>query len=134
MKQILRGVVSYVVALYVTQLIFSGLHVGGGWQSLVVGGVFLAFGYMIVKPILSIVSFPFNLITLGLFSWIATAAIFFLITKFDHNISVSAFKTPAIKYNALHFPSYSLNLVLSYIAISATIYLIAKLIEWVFAD
>lgn len=134
MKQILRGILCYCVALFVTQMIFSGLHIRGGIQSFLVGGVLLALGFMVVKPILSVISFPINLITMGLFSWVITAIIFFGITKFYPSISVAPFVTPKVSFHQLHIPAYSLNLVLSYVAISATIYLIAKFIDWVFSE
>ena len=80
MKAILRNVLLYAFALYLTQMIFKGLVLHGGIKTLIIGGILLAIGFKVIKPILSIISLPFNLLSLGLFSVFITAFILFLIT------------------------------------------------------
>ena len=91
MKAILRNVLLYAFALYVTQMMFAGLILHGGMRTLIVGGILLAIGFKIIKPVLSIISLPFNLLSLGLFSVLITAFILFLITLIYPPIEVKPF-------------------------------------------
>lgn len=132
MKGILRNVLLYAFALYITQIIFPGLVLHGGIRTLVVGGILLAIGFKILKPVLSIISLPFNLLSLGLFSVFITAFILFLITLIFPSIDVRPFNFYGISFWGIEIHKFYVSLLLSYCLISVTIYLITKVINWLF--
>ncbi len=132
MKAILRNVLLYAFALYVTQAMFAGLVLHGGMRTLIVGGILLAIGFKIIKPVLSIISLPFNLLSLGLFSVLITAFILFLITLIYPPIEVTPFNFTGLSLWGIEIHKFYVSLLLSYILISVTIYLITKLINWLF--
>ena|SRR5581483_10579585 len=134
MKKILRGIASYSVALYIASVLYTGLHVVGGLQTFILAGVLLAASYMILKPILSVISLPLNVLTLGIFSWILVTGLFFAMTKLNSNITVVPFSTYPLNLDHFHLPSFHLNAFLSYFVISATIYVLANAIEWIFGE
>lgn len=132
MRGILKNILLYSFALYITQLLFDGLIVHGGLQALIIGGFLLAVGYKLLKPILSVISLPFNLLTLGLFSVVITAFIMFLITLIYPPIEIRAFTFPGLLVAGVEIHKFYVSQLLSYVLISVTIYLITKLIDWLF--
>ncbi len=132
MKAILRNVLLYAFSLYLTTLLFHGLVLHGGTKTLIIGGILLAIGFKILKPILSIISLPFNLLSLGLFSILITAFILFLITLIYPQIDVRPFTFSGISFWGIEIHKFYVSPLLSYVLISVTIYLITKAINWLF--
>ncbi len=132
MRSVLRNILLYAFALYLTQMIFSGLVLHGGIQTLLLGGLLLTIGFKLLKPILSVISLPFNLLTLGLFSIVIIAFIIFLITLIYPSIEIRPFTFPGVIIWGVEIHKFYVTSLLSYILISVTIYLITKLIDWLF--
>lgn len=132
MKAILRNVLLYAFALYLTQMMFAGLVLHDGVRTLIIGGILLAIGFKVLKPILSVISLPFNLLSLGLFSIFIIAFILFLITLIYPAIDVRPFTFTGISFWGIEIHRFYVSLLLSYILISVTIYLITKVINWLF--
>lgn len=132
MKAILRNVLLFTFTLYVTEQMLQGLTVNGGWQTYLYGGIFLAIGFKILKPIITIISLPFQIITLGVFSIVIMALILFIITLIFPAISVNAFIFSGLSYGGIEIHKFYISQLLSYVVISATIYLTTKLIKWLF--
>lgn len=113
-------------------MLFSGLVLHGGMRTLIVGGILLAIGFKVIKPILSVISLPFNMLSLGLFSIFITAFILFLITLIYPSIDVKAFTFYGLSFWGIEIHKFYVSLLLSYCLISVTIYLITKAINWLF--
>jgi len=98
-------------------MIIPGFHISGGFTTLIIGGVALAIMFVILKPILSIISFPINFLTLGIFSIFINILILYLLTVFITGISVTSFTyqkmeilgfiTPKIFFNTFFAYSYT---------------------------
>jgi putative membrane protein len=56
-----------VVALFVAAWLLSGISYGDQWWTLLIAGIVFTIVNMFVKPILTILSIPFIIVTLGLF-------------------------------------------------------------------
>lgn len=132
MRSILKNILLYAFALYITHLLFDGLILHDGLRTLLIGGLLLTIGFKILKPVLSIISLPFNILSLGLFSIFIIAFIVFIITLIYPPIEIRSFLFPGIRIWGLEIHSFKASLLLSYCIISATIYLITKLIDWLF--
>ncbi len=59
--------VSNVVALFVAAWILSGISYGDQWWTLFIAAAVFTFVNMWVKPLLTVLSIPFIIVTLGLF-------------------------------------------------------------------
>lgn len=132
MKGILRNVLLYAFALYVTQMLFEGLVLHGSIRTLIVGGILLAIGFKVIKPVLAIISLPFNMLSLGLFSVLIISFILFLITLIYPSIEVRPFTFSGVSFWGIEVHRFYVSLLLSYVLISVTIYLITKFINWLF--
>ena len=76
-----------VVALFVAAWLLSGVSYGDSWWSLLIAGVVFTLVNMVVKPILTILSIPFILVTLGLFYFLINILMLYitdwLVTDFE---------------------------------------------------
>ena len=132
MKGIIRNILLYAFSLYLAQVMFPGLVLHNGLHTLIVGGLLLAIGFKILKPVLSIISLPFNMLTLGFFSIFIIAFILFLITLIYPSIDVHAFTFSGFSFWGIEIHRFYVSLLLSYILVSVTIYLTTKVINWLF--
>lgn len=117
MKSLLRSTAIYLLALYFIPQIVPGFTIDGGFETLLIGAVILAFMFLFLRPILNIISFPVNMLTLGLFSIIVNAFILYLLTILVPNITVQPFTypkghifgfiTPIITFNTFFSYTYS---------------------------
>lgn len=132
MKGLLRQYVLILAVIYCTSLIFPGITIGNGLTGLLTATVFLLFGFVFVKPILSIITLPLNVITFGLFSVVITAVVLFLVSSFYNNFTITPFAFPGVQIFTFIIQPFQVNLFLSYIIISATIQLLMSLTRWLF--
>lgn len=117
MRTILRSIGIFLLALYFIPQIVPGFTIEGGFITILIGAVVLALMFLILKPILNIISFPVNMLTLGLFSIITNALILYLLTILVPNITVQpfsypkghffGFSTPVIYFNTFFAYTYS---------------------------
>jgi putative membrane protein len=133
MKKILRDIAAFGISLYFTSIALKGLVVSGGVEAFLIGGAALTIGEYILKPTLSIVVLPFNLLTLGAFSYLINIIILLIITRYYTAIKITEFDFPGFTILSLKIPSFHSQIILSYLLISAMIYLIYRLSIWLFS-
>ena len=66
--RIIAKIAANIGGLWIAATFIAGFTFVGGLQNYLIGGVVLALVNFVLRPILKIISFPFLLITLGLFS------------------------------------------------------------------
>ena len=114
MRTILRSIGIYLLALYFIPQIVPGFTIEGGFTTILVGAVVLAFMFLVLKPILNIISFPVNMLTLGLFSIITNAFILYILTILVPNITVQPFTYPKGHFFGFITPVISFNTFFAY--------------------
>lgn len=82
-------------AVWVTSQILPGIIVNPYWVAFIVGACLTLFN-MFIKPILTILTLPLNIITLGLFSFVINSAIFWYLGTFVDGFAVDKFSTAFI--------------------------------------
>ena len=93
MKYLLRSTFIYSFALYVLPNIISGIKVTGGLATYLYSGIILTLMMILFKPVLSVISIPLNLLTLGLFSTVSNAIMLYVLTVFVPEIVIQSFAT-----------------------------------------
>ena len=84
--------VANIVALAVADWIFSGVSIDG-WAAFLIGGSVLAIANTILKPILTLLTLPFVIVTLGLFLFLINLAMLALSEWIAPNFSIDGFWT-----------------------------------------
>ena len=89
MKIIIKLLITAVVAYFLPKIL-SGVQVAD-FTSAIIFAVVLGLLNLIVRPILSLLSLPITILTLGLFSLVLNALIILLADKFTEGINVDGF-------------------------------------------
>jgi putative membrane protein len=130
MKTIVRNLSIYTFAVFLLPLLIPGVHVAGGLGTMLLGGLVLTLLFLILKPILNIIGFPVNMVTLGLFNVFINALLVYLLTVFVTDISVAAFTYQ--KANVLGFitPIFHFNTFFAYVYTAFVLSVIDGFIRW----
>lgn len=130
MKTILRNISIYTLILFLLPQLIPGVSVSGGIWTLVTGGVMLAVLFLVLKPILNIISFPVNMVTLGLFNIFINALLIYLLTVFVTDITISAFTYQKMSVWGFVTPVFGFNTFFAYIYTSFVLTVINGCIRW----
>ncbi len=77
------------IAILVTPYVVSGIHISGVLTAIVVAAV-LGFINTVVKPVVTILTLPINIITLGLFSVLLNGLFFWFVAVIVSGFSVDS--------------------------------------------
>lgn len=130
MKSLLRNTFINSLSLFILAQVVPGLTVNGGLFTFIAGGFALSLLFLIVKPILNLISLPFNLVTLGLFSFLINAIIFYLLTVFVTSISITSFTFPGFSFLGFIAPKIFFNTFFAFIIIALLQSLIVTFLSW----
>lgn len=85
---ILLSIVGNAIALFATTVV-PGITFNGNWVNLLVGGAIFGLFNLIVRPIATILSLPFLVLTLGLFYFVLNGILLWVAAKFIPGYHVS---------------------------------------------
>ncbi len=130
MKRILRHFVIDSVSIFLVSSIASGLYFEKGIETLLLTGLGLTIASLIAKPIINILLLPVNLITFGLFRWVAAVAVLYIVTLVVPGFKIAGFNF--VGYTSLWFdiPAVVFSGYIAYIAFSFLHSLISSFIYW----
>lgn len=129
-KTIIRSIVFNSTALFLLSLTFTGLKINGGFGNLLLAGVSLSLISLLAKPILNIISLPFNLITFGLFSFITNAIILYLLTVFYPSVSIASFTFKGFSFVGFVVPVIYFNTFFAFVFLAFGLSLILSFLKW----
>ncbi len=89
MKFILR-IIFVAAAILLAAYWVPGITIESFWPTAVIASIVFAILNTTIKPILKVISFPINFITLGLFTFVINALVFWMLT-FLHGVSINSF-------------------------------------------
>ena len=89
MKIILHWIVISVAVLFSTRVV-SGVSVDPLWVVLIVGACLTLFN-MFIKPVVSLLTLPLNIVTLGVFALVLNGLLFWYLGSAIKGFSVSSF-------------------------------------------
>lgn len=84
----------------------------------------------VIKPILNIISFPFNLVTLGVFSIFTNAFILYLLTIFVAGIIIHSYTFAGLQIFGFVIPSFNMSTLFAFLSASFTLSVIVTGIKW----
>lgn len=135
MKHLARAILVNGFALFILELLAPGFHISGGFMALLIASIVLTLLFLIVKPILQVLSLPLNAITFGLFSFVINAILLWVVGLFVKQISIQPFAFPKIIFAGFVIPSIAINnYPILYIVLAAILYGIIACINWVIQD
>ncbi len=130
MRTIIRTIVFYSFALFALTQILSGVRITGGIQTYLLGGISLSVIFLLIKPVINILTLPLNLVTLGAFSFITNVIILYILTLFVPQIKITAFVFPGFSYLGFVIPKTSANILFAYIVSGLALSAIITFLSW----
>ena len=79
------------VAVYLTVNLVPGITVTGGWMTMLIVAIVWSVITMVIRPVLQLLSLPITIITLGLFSFILNALLFWAMELVVPGFEVAGF-------------------------------------------
>ena len=102
-------------------------------NALVYAATAFSFFYLFIKPLIKILSLPINLITLGLFSFLANMAALYLISLLIPGFEISGFELHGIGLLGLDIQAVQLNSFLSLLTGSVILSSLNGVLMWLFS-
>ena len=90
MKMLMRFL-GTAAAVYLTVYLVPGITISGGWETTLLVALVWSVITMVIRPVLSILTLPITIITLGLFSFILNALLFWAMTLIVPGFQVDGF-------------------------------------------
>lgn len=116
-------------SLYLVSAFFSGLVTPDTVLDLLYAGVIFTIINRLVKPIIKLFLLPINLVTLGLFRWLANVLVLVIVTQIIDTVKVVGFISPAINQAGFAIPSMNLNFPTSLILASFLLSLVFNILN-----
>lgn len=132
MKDFLRQSLINSFSLYLVSSIFPGLAVPPLVFSLIWAGIIFTLINRLVKPIIKLILLPINLITLGLFGWLANVLVLLIATRLVDSLTFTGFVSSAFTYSGFSVPSLTFSpfvvLIIASFLLSLTFNLLDRLL------
>lgn len=135
MKGIVRSIFVHCLALTIVAQFVPGFLIFGGIPTILIGGLVLTILFFLMKPILQIISLPFNFVTFGLFSFVTNAIILWTLSLLVRSIVIHSFVIPGISFAGFVVPKIAIHsIILAYIVIAAFLTTTIAGIRWIIND
>ena len=85
-----------VAAVALTVRLVPGIAVAGGWPTILLVAVVWSIFTLVIKPVLSILTLPITILTVGLFSLVVNAALFYAVSWIVPGFVVAGFWSAAL--------------------------------------
>lgn len=110
MKRLLRNYLLHLFGLWaLTQILLGSFTITGGITTYLLAALILSAMNLLLKPILKLLFFPINALTLGLFSVLINAAIFYLFLRLVPQINLNPWQFPGLSLPGITVPAFVLN-------------------------
>lgn len=86
----------------------------------------------LVKPIINILLLPINLVTFGLFKWVAYAVTLYIVTLVVPGFKLLDFVFKGFNTYWISIPGIALSGVLAFLAFSFVISMVSSVVHWIF--
>lgn len=134
MKGIIKKTAFNAFALFLLTQFLSGVTIQGGLGSFIFGGFVLTILIMFIEPILNLVSLPLTFVTMGLFSFLTHALLFYILALLMPTINVNAFTFDGATLAGFVVPKIYFNTFFAYVAAAVVHSVIMSALSWITKD
>lgn len=130
MKLIASAVITNAVGLYTLTLLISSIQIIGGVKTYVLAAVALGLLNTVVKPLINLFLLPVNILTLGLFRWVTSAVILWLLTVVVPPVHVAPYHFSGFTYQGVVLPPLKLTLFWTLVVGAFILSTATALLDW----
>lgn len=132
MKKHARSFVISLIAFFSTAFFYPGFSYNSDFVVLGLASLVFAALTIFVKPVIKLLSLPFNLLTFGLFSFLINVIILYGVGYLISDFEINSFHFPGYSLSGFTLPVADLNQLFSALIASFIIGLISTILHWVF--
>lgn len=133
-KKLIRLYLINVFALWVVSSYIDGFHLSEGFKSLFVVGAGFTALHLIIKPIITMILGPINLLTLGLIGLIVDGALLYLLTIYFPQISITSWTFSGYNLQGIILPVTYFNFWASTIVSAAIINVVRGVLSFLSSE
>lgn len=130
MKALLRHFLINLGALWTTSQIIPALSINGGVRGLVLGALAFMGANLLLVPLLRVLLLPLNLLTLGIFAWLANVLALYLLMLIVPYFQLLPYSFPGLTSGGLIIPPMELTTFQVAILVSFIIGLTIHFLQW----
>lgn len=104
MRQIIVKVLSSALALAAAAYLIQGFTVTPTWQSYLLGSILYLLTSSLIGPLIKLLLLPLNLLTLGLFRWVASVIVLYLFDLLYTGVNIHAYDFGGFRSSLLALP------------------------------
>lgn len=131
MKRFIRHYCVDTFALWVISQVAVGLYFEKGLQTLFLAGLAFMAASLLAKPVINILLLPLNLVTFGLFRWVSSAVVLYLVTLVIPGFKLVNFYFQGFSSKWIDIPELTFGGILSFVAFAFLISIISSIIYWI---
>lgn len=110
-KSLLRSYLINLFALWAASYYLGSFHLSNGVESLFLIGLGFTLVHLTIEPLFQILLGPINFLSLGAVGLIVDSIMFYLLTLYFPQASVSAWNFPGANFYGFILPSFEFNLI-----------------------
>ena len=130
MKRILRHYTLDTFSLWLISNIANGIVFEKGTQTLLISGLALMGVFLLAKPVINLLLLPLNLVTFGLFRWVSSAVVLYLVTLIIKDFKIIHFSFSGFTSKWIDIPTLYFEGFLAFVAFSFILSLITSFLYW----
>ncbi len=130
MKSIIRHYIFDTLSLFLISRIVSGMVFANGMYTLLLAGLVLMISTLVVKPLINLLILPINLVTFGLFKWVASVVALYVVTLVVPGFEITGMSFAGYSGQWIDIPSFNFTGVLAFVAFSFAISLFSSVMHW----
>lgn len=134
MRKLIRSFLVTIGALWLATQVLPSFTYEGGFRTLLLGSLLFMFINIMIVPLIKILLLPINLITLGLFSWVANVVALYFLTVIMPEFKLAPYFFSGFAINGFVIPPIQLNTLYVAIVASFLVGFITQTSKWLSKD
>lgn len=130
MRRILRHFVIDTASLWAVSQIADGLHFEKGIQTIIMAGVALTVASLFAKPVINMLLLPINLVTFGLFRWVSSAVVLYIVTLLIKDFRIEYFRFDGFTSKWFDMPPLYFEGMLAFIGFAFILSIFTSFLHW----
>jgi uncharacterized membrane protein YvlD (DUF360 family) len=130
MKRILRHFTIDTYCLWLTSNIASGIVFEKGLTTLIYAGIGITFVSVLAKPVINLLLLPINILTFGIFRWVGSAVVLYVVTLLVKDLKINSFNFTGLSGKWFDIPILHFEGLFAFIAYSFILSILTAVIYW----
>lgn len=130
MRKIIRSIFINFLCFWLIAELLPAIDYSRNFKILIFASLMLLLVNFLIKPFLTLLFLPINLITLGTFRWIINIIVLYLVTIFVSGFYIKPFLFPGLNFSGFIIPALNFSTFWSFLLVSFLISVISDTINY----